>query len=164
MEGIKTTQDRQKNFQELFETNTGNSIQRNLEHLIPASHGDISNIYRSILRLIDMQCLGPEVLNYFDWRKAYQRIAEQLQETDMNFDSVLSRMLNVSRNISEDLHEWFFEQIRDRKLRFMVINQDVPKSYHKGFSIDSGLHMDASEFGINNVYDAAQFARKLLNL
>lgn len=164
LEGIKTTQDRQKFFQELNETNTGYSIQRNLEHLIPASHGDMANIFRSILRLIDMQCLDLEVLDYFDWRKAYKSIAEQLQENDMNFDSVLSRMLSASKNISEDLHEWFLEQIMDRKLRFMVINQDVPKSYHKGFSINSGLHMDASEFGIHNVYDAAQFARKLLNL
>lgn len=154
----------EKNRNEIFKTNSGHNMARNLEYIIPTAHGDICNLIRSILRLIDMQCINSEMLKYFDWKQIFKRIAEQLRSDDIDLESILSRLLEATNNISTELHNWFAEEIRENRLRFIKWDHDSRKTYYKGFSQNGSLNLDASAFGISNVYEASQFARKLLNL
>ncbi len=40
------------------------------EYIIPTAHGDISNLIRSILRLIDMLRIDFAILKDFDWKQS----------------------------------------------------------------------------------------------
>jgi len=149
---------------EFLNTNIGNHVDRNLEAVVPVSDGDVANMIVSVLRLIDMQCIDIEVLNYFDWKQILVKITQQLRIDDMDLEPALLRLADAANSISSELYSWFIEQINSGKLSFGVYNPNSPKSYHKGFDANGSLNLDASEFGITNVYEASVFFRKLCNL
>ena len=162
--GSTDSEMQERRVNEFLNTNIAQPVDRNLESNIPLSDGDISIVLKSILRLIDMECLNCETINDISWKRAFKGMAEQLQKDDIHLESKLLRLLNSTRSISSELYEWFHEQIRSRKLSFLVNDPTAKKSYYKGFSPTGSLSMDASDFDISNIYEAAHFASKLLNL
>ena len=162
--GMTDSKIQQKRENEYLSTNIGNHMDRNLESIITASDGDISNVITAILRLIDMQCISYEMINYFDWKQTLKKIAEQLQIDDIHLEPILLRLLDSAKNISPELHDWFAGEIDANRLRFLVNDPDSKMTYYKGFSPNYALNLDASDFDINNVYDASKFVQKLLIL
>ncbi len=162
--GVKSPEKQRCRADEYLNTNCGYHADRNLEFKIPISDGDTALVVTSIFRLIDMQCIDAKVLDFFDWKKTFWKIAEQLQKEDINLESILLRLLDAASDISPRIHKWLDGEISAKRLRFRVNDSDSNKTYHRGFSANQALNLDASMFGITNVYDASKFASKLLNL
>ncbi len=162
--GLTDSEVQLKRDNEYLSTNSGNCMDRNLESIIPRTYGDISNVITVILRLIDMQCIKSEMLNHFDWKRTFWKIAEQLPIDDVDLEPILLRLLDAANKISPELYNWFAGEIKANRLLFLKNDPDSKKTYYKGFSQNQSLTIDASTFGISNVYEASKFASKLLNL
>ena len=104
------------------------------------------------------------MLNCIDWKQAFRKITEQHHINDINLEPSISRLLDAAKNISPEIYNWYAGELRSNKLRFISDKPESKKTYYKGFGPNSSLNLDASDFGISNVYEAARFASKLLNL
>lgn len=162
--GAKNSEIVKKRDEELLSTNIGIHVERGLERIIPMSDGDVANLINSLLRMVDMQCVGDEILHKINWKYIYTTIAEQLQEDDLYLETTLLRLKNSAEKISEDLFNWFNDQILGCKFNLIKLNNDDYKNYYKGFKSNGNLQLDASEFGVSNVYEATKFISTLMNI
>lgn len=149
---------------EILSTNIGIHEYRNLENIVPLSDGDVSNMITSVLRLIDMGCISYDMLSEIDWKEAFKQIVEQLQMSDVNLETRLFRLIEASKILSDELYEWFIDQINSNKFILLIHRNNAEKNYYKGMDIKNGLHLDASDFGVQNVYDASVLFKKLYNI
>ncbi len=157
----ETTKARDK---EYLDTNIGINVERGLESMIIRTDGDISVVYTSLFRLIDMNCLPDSLIDNIDWKMTIKNIIEQLQYDDIHLERVFISYLNLARFISEDTYQWLINEFNNGDVSFLKNVQNSEKDYFKGIDQHGSLHLDVSDFGVSDVNSAVEFVVKLLQL
>ncbi|MBP1157799.1 MULTISPECIES: glycosyltransferase [unclassified Paenibacillus] len=93
-----------------------------------------------------------------DRKRLAQYCAENLNRTDESFNDYLQNIY-MSLDDEPGLKKWFLENYMNRS-DFGKAGKPAFK-YKKGFSANGALNLDASEFGITDVYGAAELFRKI---
>ncbi len=149
---------------EYLDTNVGINVERGMESLIIRTDGDISVVYASLFRLIDMNCLPDSIIDTIDWKRTIKNIIEQLQYDDIHLEKVFISYLNFARSISEETYQWLINEFNNGEVSFLKNVQGSEKDYFKGIDQYGSLHIDASDFGVVDVNTAVEFVGKLLQL
>lgn len=149
---------------EYLSTNVLAWVSRDSENLFRLSDGDVANLLTQVFRVIDMECLDARWVNEIDWYAIGAHIYCQMQHKDLYRPLLTKQLLRGIALFSPDTAKRLDHDIRNGVIRAQSFETIRDKSYEKGFAKNGALCLDASEFGVENVYDAARLFRKICNL
>lgn len=152
--------------------NVGGYCESMTERLLPDFAGsDAGNLYHSLLRAAARGILPETYLGeIFDWKKMFWDCAVQLNARDIEFDKLIHGARYTASWHGDEFLKWFDDAIyepiiqptRYEEEKIDAIEQ--VQSYQEGQNQYGGIIVDASKYGVENIYDAAQLFRKLSEL
>lgn len=170
--GVHTNAEFEKMMQRVQkDNNVGSYIKSPFEQFIPFTGTDTYSLYASFMRAISIGII-PEV--YIDqvipWKLWYQNLAMELDIMDVAFDAKIHEMRYCASLLGEDFLAWFDESIYEPLLKPVYIDEkpvyekdEKPlRTYQVGRKGDGELTVDASEYGVSNVYEATELFVKLM--
>jgi glycosyltransferase involved in cell wall biosynthesis len=149
---------------ESYAINLARPVQRDSEDLIMVSDGDIANLITQVFRLIDMECLDISAVNYINWESMGNELLQQVQFKDVYRKKVINLLLAGIGQFSKDTAEKLKKAIDQKLFYFNDFDQVKGKNYSKGFMEDGALILDASDFGVTNVYEACKLFANIYNI
>ena len=75
----------------------------------------------------------------------------------------------MAKRISEEFKSWYEANIlvTNKRLRFidaeLIEKNRQEKTYEEGFTADGGVVLDASRYGVTNIYEAVQLFKDFLH-
>ena len=144
--------------------NVGGFSLSNIERLLPELRTDRSSLYSSCLRAVDRGALSREYLNQvFDWKMMFLQCLLGVDVCDVEFDRKIHYARYVASWHGEDFLKWFDEVLYD----IMIVPQNHSKETQgvKGYVVgkkdDGESVLDASEYEVDNIYDAVKLFQKM---
>jgi glycosyltransferase involved in cell wall biosynthesis len=170
--GAATVEDSNNRVKETIKTNNiGGFSTSAIERLMPEVITDISSLYNSLLRAIARGVLPIEFLdNLFNWKRMFIECINQLEVTDVLFDKKLHYFRYIAAKHGDEFLKWFDEFIYEkaiipRKIDNKVIEEHLKrKTYKEGTTESGGQILDASRYGVTNVYEASLLFEKITQL
>lgn len=153
------------------DNNAGGYCLTDMEKLISFTGTDTSSLYITLLRLVQMNIIPESYLSeVFDWKKMFQNLAKELDIRDVTFDRKLHEMYYAAAWHGKDFQTWFQNDILIPMLRPVIIDEarlqkiEKEKTYTNAQNPEGGITVDASEYGVKNIYDAVRLFEKLTEL
>ena len=153
------------------ESNIGAYCRTYLERLLPNMWTDTGSLYLSILRAISIGILPLEYIEkILPWKTMFNNLISQLDIRDVAIDKKIHIFRYAAMQHGEDFLKWFdnaiynsykipqdFSKIEKKKKN----NVKPQKIYQEGVTDDGGMVLDASKYGVQNIYDATKLFKQL---
>lgn len=170
--GEKTNEEFEKMMREVrTDNNVGGFYQTGTERLLPMTGTDTSSLYGTMLRMVSIGLLPDSYLTeIFDWKKMFWRLADELDIRDVAFDRKIHEMRYAAMCHGEEFLTWFDEAIYTPMLEPRLLDEErlrqaeQGKTYTNHRTDSGGMVLDASEYGVENIYDAVQLFARLSGL
>lgn len=171
-EAKKDNKELEKCTQEFEKTsNVGGFCRSYIERFLPHIGSDVSALYNSILRGVTVGVLPESYLNeIFDWKDFFIQLSAGIGYQDIAFDCIVQEMRYDAAKHGEEFLKWFDETIYHDLMQPKCIDkkkaeqQKNQKAYQTGRLDNGGVVLDASEYGVENIYDAVKLFEKLSGL
>ncbi len=152
--------------------NVGAYCESMTERLLPKLAGpDVGNLYRSLLRAAARGILPETYLaEIFDWKKIFWNCMIQLNARNVEFDKLIHGARYAASWHGEEFLKWFDDTIYEpiiQPTRYEEEKIDAiekMQAYQEGQTQYGGLVVDASKYGVKNIYEAAQLFCELSGL
>lgn len=145
-----------------------------IERLIPVVPGigsEIGPLYSSILRAIARGVQPIKIIDsVFNWKRIFVECFNQLQVMDILYDKKLHYFRYTASKHGEEFLKWFDENIYEKA----VIPREIDnkkmeeflkmKKYKEGTTKAGEVTLDASKYGVTNVYEASLLFEKITKL
>ncbi|WP_271811987.1 glycosyltransferase family 2 protein [Clostridium beijerinckii] len=142
-----------------------------IERLMPEVTTDISSLYNSILRAVARGVLPIDFLdNLLNWKKMFEECFMQLDIRDVLFDKKLHYFRYTASKHGDEFLKWFDENIYEKAIIPREIDDKINeeilkrKTYVEGPIETGGQILDASRYGVTNVYEASLLFEKITKL
>ncbi|MBN7573056.1 hypothetical protein C1H57_00375 [Clostridium sp. 2-1] len=152
-------------------SNIGGFSTSYVERLMPEVTTDISSLYNSILRAIARGACSEEFLdNLLNWKQMFTECIMQLDIRDVLFDKKLHYFRYTASKHGDEFLKWFDENIYEKAIMPRKIDDEKKdevvkrKSYKEGPMENGGEVLDASKYGVTNVYEASLLFEKVTGL
>lgn len=140
------------------------------ERLMPEVMTDKSSLYNCILRMVARGVIPESDLKQIDFEKWFLDVYSQMDIRDPLFDRKIHYFRYTAALHGKDFLEWFDRNIYHKA--FIPYRLDERKAamlrerkcYTEGTDSYGGRTMDASRYGVENVYDAAVLFERLSGL
>ena len=152
----------------LQDGNMGNYAYSDYETLSPWITTDKGLLYLCLVRSEWMGILGEEVAKQIDWKKAFWGIYCQLDVRDMAYDRKIHEMRYAAMQHGDEFLKWFDENIYEPGLEPRYIDEDAiekqkqQNSYVENYTPENGGTLDASKYGVTNIYEAVTLFTQLM--
>lgn len=158
------------------ETNKVNNIggfsMSSIERLMPELGTDVSSLYNSLLRAVARGVFPNEYLTeLFDFKQMFMECYSDLDIRDVFYDKKIHYMRYTASLHGDEFLKWFDEKIYKKALKPVCVDQkrldkhlDDKHSYKEGTDELGGVILDASKYGVTNVYEATKLFEKITNL
>lgn len=147
------------------ENNVGGFAKSQIETFAPELGSDVSSLYNSILRAVNRGLIPARYLKeVFDWKQWFMNIYRVLSKKDVYFDRKLHQMRFAAMKHGEEFLKWFDENIYADALVPVVFNETDNNA--KTYKEEEGdkIVLDASRYGVHNIYEASQLFERLTGL
>lgn len=147
--------------------NVGAYAPMKMENIVPALNYDSASIYRSLVRVIARGILSSDFLNGLNWRKIYMNIAKNLSLQDLEMENKLNAFRYAATYFNPEFQEFVAKEICQQLLgpeEKVISGQNQKRLYEVGISDKGEVMLDASDFGVKDIYDAVQLFEKLTGL
>ena len=140
------------------------------ERLMPEGTTDKSSLYNCILRMIARGVIAESDLEYFDFRGWFLDVFRQMDIRDPLFDKKVHYFRYTASLHGEEFLKWFDETIYQKAFIPREIDEDKlagirqKKCYKEGTDSYGGQTLDASKYGVYNVYEASLLFEKISGL
>lgn len=140
------------------------------ERLMPEVTTDKSSLYNCILRMIARGVIAESDLEYFDFRGWFLDVFRQMDIRDPLFDKKVHYFRYTASLHGEEFLKWFDETIYQKAFIPREIDEDKlagirqKKCYKEGTDSYGGQTLDASKYGVYNVYEASLLFEKISGL
>lgn len=148
-------------------SNVGAYAPTRMEDIVPCLNYDTASVYRSLVRIIARSKNSDNYLNQLNWRKIYFNLAKNLSFQDLRLEDQLNAFRYAASNFSPEFRTFVETEICQLLLSPV---QEEP-SYHQqkrlyevGISEKGQVILDASNFGVKNIYDAVRLFENLTGL
>lgn len=150
--------------------NTGGFGKSYYEQWIPQTLTDTNMLYSSILRAIGKGVLSESYLTQIlDWKQVFTDIASEIDIRDVAFDKKIHEMRYAATMHGEKFLEWFDKNIYEQKLCPVRWDEEMQKKYQiqpyiVGTTAEGTVTLDASKYGVTDIYGAVQLFVKMTGL
>ncbi len=154
-------------FQNLLLKNVGFYSPFSVERLLPQYPTDRWSVYCAILRTVALGLQLPAILEQLDWKKIIDLLVEQLSMEDILIERKLNMLRYSASLINAEIAEYVEKEICAQAFTPRIIEKspdDGRKAYTEGFIDGGGLVLDASKFGVSNIYEAVELFEKIVAL
>lgn len=138
-----------------------------LEYIYPEFlDTDHCAFYWSFLRLLGMECFSKDSLHQIDWYAVYSKMIMTLHLEDILLEKKINLVRYGAMQVDIKIKEKIEQVLEKVSLQPRLIEEkqiDETRVYQPGFQ-EQGLMLDASEFGVNNVYEAVRLFARITNL
>lgn len=140
------------------------------ERLMPEVTTDKSSLYNCILRMIARGVILESDLGQVDFRGWFLDVYSQMDIRDPLFDKKIHYFCYTAALHGDDFLKWFDENIYHNAFSPRRIDEEKivrlrdRKCYTEGTNQYGSRTLDASKYGVKNVYDAALLFERLSNL
>ena len=140
------------------------------ERLMPEVTTDKSSLYNCILRMIARGVIAESDLEYFDFRGWFLDVFRQMDIRDPLFDKKVHYFRYTASLHGDEFLKWFDETIYQKAFIPREIDEDKlagirqKKCYKEGTDSYGGQTLDASKYGVYNVYEASLLFEKISGL
>lgn len=151
--------------------NIGGFSMSSIERLIPELGTDLSSLYNSILRAIARGVFPMEYLTeLLDFKKMFMELYKMMDIRDVYYDKKIHYMRYTASLHGEEFLKWFDDNIYSKALEPRVVDEEKlaelhkKKTYTEGKTELGGMILDASKYGVTNIYEATKLFEKLTGL
>lgn len=148
--------------------NIGGFSRSSIERFITDLGTDISSLYDSFLRAVARGVFPEEYLtNLFDFKKIFMECYNSLHIMDIFLDKKIHYMRYTASKHGKEFLKWFDENIYNVIMNPILIDENKVeeqfkrKKYKEGKNEFGGITLDASKYGVTNVYEAVKLFKKL---
>ena len=144
------------------DANMGGYARCGLEDLTPSVESDVSTLYTSLLRIINMGLLPYQyVTDVINWKSVFVNLANKMDIKDVAVDRMIHQMRYSASLHGQDFLNWFDEHIYEpamvpRLMKTPPASEKPVRAYKPGRSAAGGVMLDASEYGVTDVYGATK--------
>ena len=137
------------------------------ERMLECFFVDTDAIYRCFLRAYNNGILKDI---FFDWGLVYKQLRKNMDIRDVCFEYKMQNSRKAARMQGEKFLKWFDDNFYSVMQKLYLINEKEQeelfqkKKYIVGENMYGGTTLDASEYGVKNIYDAVQLFAKLTGL
>ena len=121
---------------------------------------DVGLLFINVMRAVRLNILSKEdIEKTISWKDVFKAISRQIDIRDTEFDRKIHEMRYSAMQHGDRFLKWFDENIYEPALVPRVIQEDEDYQkikYTEDFTIQNGGILDASKYGVNNIYDAAR--------
>lgn len=163
--------------------NVGGFCMGATERLMPELGSDVSSLYNCILRAVARGVLPEHFISsgVFNLKKWYLNCFDLISKADVSYDLKVHYAYFVSGYVSEEFAEWFRETVYPVLMKPVVVGSESDKTgleanteavstdsvipvrtYQIGEDESGARTYDASEYGVENIFDATRFFVKNL--
>ncbi|WP_110955285.1 glycosyltransferase family 2 protein [Anaerosinus massiliensis] len=121
-------------------------------------------VYASLLRLIGMNCVSIKVLNKVNWQEFYYEMGKKIPLNDIFIEQKLGMLQYAAEQIGTPVAGCVKEEICQSLYSLQPLIKSSERIYQVGFKKDGGLVLDASEFGVKDIYGATKLFAKITGL
>ncbi len=154
-----------------LESNVGGFCRSYFEKYIPDTGTDTYSLYSCLLRMIMVGTLTEEyIYETFDWNQIYMRLFGEFDIRDVAFDRKIHEMRYAASKHGEAFLEWFDNSIYEPALEPVLFDEDKGKTrikdkvYTEGPLEGGGCTLDASKYGVSNIYEAVHLFSEITKL
>lgn len=157
--------------EELKSANVGGFALSKTENLFPEVTTDVSSLYNSVLRAVDFELLPREFLtDGFEWKEWFLHVYKTLTKREAYYDRKIHQLRWAAEKQGEEFLKWFDETIYEDALKPAIYDEKrleehrQKKTYIEEEDENGAITLDASKYGVKNIYDAAILFEKITGL
>lgn len=135
-----------------------------MECLMTRPTKDVSVLYSAVLRAVKRGLLPEHYLeDVFDWKRWFLNCMLVLDFRDYRYDLELRRVRCTAKQHGEEFLKWFEETVyRIAHTPLLLIEETEKARTYQEADTEEGRVLDASKYGVQNVYDASLLFEELL--
>lgn len=155
-----------------MESNVGGYCKYLYENYISYTGTDTSSLFTSILRLIQLGVIDEIYIEkVIPWQKWYEILTEEVDLLDIAYERKLQELLHSAHYLGDEFAQWYDNDVFKPKVNNLVkitqaeidkYNNSTERTYKVGMNDWGGLILDASEYGIHNIYEASLLFAELV--
>lgn len=160
---IKSVEAGNKEIAEVTKTaNIGGFTMSATEWLMPQLGSDVSSLYNSLLRAVARGVMPKLYLeDLFDFKNMYLNCITLMSKEDVYYDKNVQYMKFVAQKHGKEFLDWFNEKVypvlmRPKEVNTVQKKENNERTYKIGFNDEGGQILDASEYGVDNIYSAVK--------
>lgn len=140
-----------------------------IERLVPRITSDIGLCYNSLIRAVAKKLLAFEaVTQIFDMKKWYTDLYGLMHKREYIYERQVMEMRYAAKLNGEAFYQWFETEFWNELMRK---EEDVPpqedmdhvKNYQTHVKENGTVVLDASKYGVKNIYQATLLVEKISN-
>ena len=138
-----------------------------VERLVPRITSDIGLFYNSVIRIVAKKLLPIEVIEQnFNMKKWYLELYGLMHKRELIYERQIREMHYAAKQNGEEFLRWFEKELWEELVRAESpeIQKEVPddvKIYETKVYEDGTVVMDASNYGVENIYQATLLAERV---
>lgn len=138
------------------------------ERLLPTTGTDISSLYTSLLRAVDIGVIETTALdNFFEWKKMFLHLWSEMNVQDVAYDMKIHNMRYTAAKHGEEFLEWFDMTIYNKSLEPKLLKGPKIRIFEKFKEeelANGGVILDASKHDVFDIYGATKLFEKMTEL
>ena len=149
------------------DNNVGGYCRTYMEGFVPDTGTDSSSLYACVMRSLSVGVFGmEEIWAAIDWKCVFQKLYSEMDVRELTYEKKIHEMRYVASKHGEEFLEWFDKNIYQPALEPVIVDEVKvanimkKKSYKEEKFANGGVVLDASEYGVENIYDATKLFAK----
>ena len=145
--------------------NIGGVTMSQIEMLLPDRLTDVGLLYSSILRAVARGVLSENVLGEIDWKVWFLNYYNSMNKRDMYFSLKMQKFRFAAMKHGEEFLKWFDANIYEDALEPVIFEEkDKTIKTYEEYDNENGIMLDASKYGVKNIYEASLLFERLTGL
>lgn len=152
------------------DNNVGMHVSNYYEHMVPFLGSDVSGMYLAMVRAVSKGLISYRVLNkQIDWGKAFIHMLDSRSVNYISYYEDMYKARYAAGTHGEKFLKWYDEQILPQRMKLCVIDEEAlaksrtERLYKTGKGANGTMTLDASEYDVENIYDAVKVFEKIYN-
>lgn len=139
-----------------------------MEKMIPHFTTDVSILYHCLLRAAAKKILSQEIITeVVDWKRWFMGLYKLMNKKDLSYERQLRELRYAAKLQGESFLEWFDKNIFTEGLELEEVQDELggdAKNYVQGVAETCHVVLDASRYGVTNIYEAVKLMEKVSGL
>ena len=135
----------------------------------PNLASDASDMYLNVARLMAKGILPSNYYNEEDVQSVFKNCYDRLSILNDKYDKHICEGYDKAKRKGLRFQKWYEREILRNAYKFIYVDDrqlevnKAQKTYAEGFDVNGGVTLDASRYGVTNIYEAVQLFKNFLH-
>ena len=136
---------------------------------VPNTGNDVTGIYQCVHVIMKKGLISEDFFAGQNTKKIYLNCYNVISYLDDTYHKFIMEGQETAKKISDEFADWYEKEILSRAEGVAFCNKEqkailhTTKRYEEGYTANGGVILDASRFGVTNIYEAVQLFKNFLH-